>query len=116
MIRLARVYDDPAADDGVRVLADRLWPRGLHRDDPRVGRWDQQVAPSTELRRWYGHQPDRFAEFARRYQAELADPDRAGALDELRVLAAPGPLTLATATKHLEDSHLGVLKKVLEER
>ena len=78
-----------------------------------MGRWDKQVAPSTELRQWYGHQPDRFAEFASRYQAELAG--QAGALDELRALADPGPLTLVTATKHLEDSHLGVLKQVLEE-
>lgn len=78
-----------------------------------MGRWDKQVAPSTELRQWYGHQPDRFAEFASRYQAELAE--QAGALDELRALADSGPLTLVTATKHLEDSHLGVLKKVLEE-
>ena len=115
-MRLARVYDDPAPGEGVRVLVDRLWPRGLRKDDPRVGRWLKQVAPSTQLRHWYGHDPDRHAEFARRYRAELADAAVAPALDELRALAAAGPLTLVTATKELALSHLGVLEKVLEER
>lgn len=114
MIRLARVYDDPTPDDGTRVLVDRLWPRGMRRDDPRVGRWDKDVAPSTELRRWYGHQSDRHAEFVRRYRAELADPDLAAALDGLRALATAGPLTLTTATTTIEDSELPVLKDVLE--
>jgi len=113
-MRTARVYDDPDPDDGTRVLVDRLWPRGIHKQDPRVGRWCKQVAPSTELRRWYGHDPDRYAEFARRYRAELADPAVQPALDELRALAAGGPLTLVTATKQIEQSHLGVLEAVIE--
>ena len=115
-MRTARVYDELQPADGTRVLVDRLWPRGLHRDDPRVGRWCKQVAPSTELRRWYGHDPQRSAEFARRYRAELATPETALALDELRALAARGPVTLVTATKHLEQSHLGVLNDVVEQR
>lgn len=113
-MRIARVYDDPDLDDGTRVLVDRLWPRGLHTQDPRVGRWCKQVAPSTELRRWYDHDPDRYSEFARRYRAELADPAVRPALDELRALAAEGQLTLVTATKQIELSHLGVLEAVLE--
>ncbi|MGI9125002.1 MAG: DUF488 domain-containing protein [Mycobacterium sp.] len=115
-MRTARVYDDPAPGEGVRVLVDRLWPRGVRKDDPRVGRWCKQVAPSNELRQWYGHDPERYAEFARRYRAELEAPHAAPALDELRALAHNGPLTLVTATKHLEQSHLDVLEKVLEER
>jgi uncharacterized protein YeaO (DUF488 family) len=112
-MRLARVYDDPDPADGIRVLVDRLWPRGLRKQDPRVGRWCKQVAPSTELRRWYDHDLDRYAEFAHRYRAELADPELAPALDELRTLAATGPLTLVTATKQIEQSHLSVLNEVL---
>jgi uncharacterized protein YeaO (DUF488 family) len=113
-MRMARVYDDPDPTDGIRVLVDRLWPRGLRKQDPRVGRWCKQVAPSTELRRWYDHDPDRYAEFARRYRGELSDPAARPALDELRALAASGPLTLVTATKQIEQSHLGVLNEVLE--
>jgi uncharacterized protein YeaO (DUF488 family) len=63
-IRLARVYDDPNPDDGRRILVDRLWPRGFRKDDPRVGTWFKDVAPSKELREWYNHQPERFDEFA----------------------------------------------------
>ena len=113
-LRIARVYDEAGPDDGTRVLVDRLWPRGLHTDDPRVGRWCKEVAPSTELRRWYGHDPQRHAEFVRRYRAELAR--MTAALDDLRALAAGGQVTLVTATRHLEESHLPVLQKVLEER
>ena len=68
-MKLARVYDEPVPGEGLRVLVDRLWPRGVRKDDPRVGRWCKQVAPSTELRQWYGHDPQRFAEFAQRYRA-----------------------------------------------
>ena len=115
-MRLARVYDDSHPGDGVRVLVDRLWPRGIRKDDPRVSRWCKDVAPSSALRQWYGHDPGRHTEFARRYRAELAEPEHKSGLDELRALAADGPLTLVTATRQLELSHLGVLQQVLEER
>lgn len=115
-MRLARVYDDPAPGDGARVLVDRLWPRGIRKDDPRVGRWCKQVAPSTELRRWYNHDPARYAEFARRYRAELAEPGAAPALAEVRALAASGPVTLVTATRTVDQSHLPVLQQVLDEQ
>lgn len=85
----------------------------MRRDDPRLGRWFKDVAPSDELRKWYGHQLERHAEFCRRYRQELADPAKALALDELRGLADPGPLTLTTATTHIADSELPVLKSVL---
>lgn len=115
-VQVARVYEEPAPGEGLRVLVDRLWPRGIRKDDPRVGRWCKDVAPSTALRKWYGHDPARHAEFARRYRAELDEPEYEAALDELTGLAAEGPLTLVTATKDLALSHLGVLEKVLEER
>jgi len=83
-VRLARVYEEPEPGEGHRVLVDRLWPRGLRKDDPRIGQWLPEVAPSTELRRWYGHAPERYDEFVERYTAELETPAAAAALDELR--------------------------------
>jgi len=106
----ARVYDQPAPGEGTRILVDRLWPRGVRKDDPRIGRWLPAVAPSTELRRWYGHQPDRLAEFRARYLAELdGEPAAAQALDQLRAAADAGAVLLVTGTKELGLSHLPVL-------
>lgn len=114
-MRTARVYAPVSPDDGTRILVDRLWPRGIRKDDPRVGHWCKDVAPSTELRHWYGHDPARFDEFRHRYVAELASPPQAAALDELRAEAAKGPVTLVTATKELALSHVGVLVQELEQ-
>jgi uncharacterized protein YeaO (DUF488 family) len=92
-VQVRRVYDPPEPDDGQRVLVDRLWPRGLGKERPRLDDWCKEIAPSTELRQWYGHDPDGYAEFARRYRAELDDPERAAALVHLRELAGQGRLT-----------------------
>ena len=70
-VRVRRVYDDPEPDDGTRVLVDRIWPRGLTKDKARLDQWSKQVAPSTQLRKWYSHDPERFEEFDRRYREEL---------------------------------------------
>ena len=111
------IRDEPADGDGTRVLVDRLWPRGLAKRDAAYDEWEKAVAPSTELRRWFGHDPERFAEFARRYRAELeGSPGTAEALDRLRSLAAQGPLTLLTATRDRETSHARVLADVLDGR
>ena len=111
-ITVSRVYDtDP--DDGERVLVDRLWPRGFRKGDPRVGRWLPDVAPSTELRKWYSHQSERFKEFAARYAAELETPAGIAALQELRDAVRAGPVTLVTAARDLEGSHVAVLAKLL---
>jgi uncharacterized protein YeaO (DUF488 family) len=112
-VRVRRVYDDPDADDGLRVLVDRIWPRGLAKAEAALHEWCKEVAPSTELRRWYGHDPDRFAEFMRRYQVELTEPERAAALAHLRELAADQKLTLLTATKQPEISQAQVLAQML---
>jgi uncharacterized protein YeaO (DUF488 family) len=109
-IRVARVYDDPSPDDGRRVLVDRLWPRGFRKDDPRVGTWCKDVAPSKELREWYNHQPERFDEFAARYRNELQDGE---ALEDLCKLTKSGVVTLVTATRHVEGSHAAVLATLL---
>ena len=113
-VNTVRVYDPVRSADGTRVLVDRLWPRGIRKNDPRAGRWLKNVAPSTELRVWYNHDPAKFDEFARRYRAELDQPAAAAAFDELRALAAAGPVTLVTATKELALSHLAVLANLLE--
>jgi uncharacterized protein YeaO (DUF488 family) len=110
-VRVARVYDDPGPDDGARVLVDRLWPRGLRKDLAQVDSWCRQVAPSNELRIWYGHDPARFAEFAERYRAELTAPERQAALRGLHELH--GTVTLLTATKAIDISHAAVLAEVL---
>ncbi|WAP59307.1 DUF488 domain-containing protein [Streptomyces sp. S465] len=112
-VRIRRVYDTPEPDDGTRVLVDRVWPRGLAKADAHLDEWTKDAAPSTELRRWYGHDPDRFPEFTRRYHAELADPDRRAAVDHLRTLAAAGPLTLLTAVKDLDHGHVQVLAEAI---
>jgi len=110
-IRVARVYDEAGPDDGQRVLVDRMWPRGVRKDDPRVGTWCKDVAPSKELREWYHHDLERFGEFAARYREELED---SAALDELRKLAKRGVVTLVTATREVDGSHAAVLAKLLK--
>jgi uncharacterized protein YeaO (DUF488 family) len=112
-IRVARVYEDPGPDDGERVLVDRLWPRGFRKGDPRVGRWIPKVAPSTELRKWYSHEPARFDEFTARYAAELETEEGAAALTELRDVLRGGPVTLVTAARDLDISHVAVLARLL---
>ena len=112
-VRARRVYEQAAQADGNRVLVDRLWPRGLSKDKAHLDEWLKAVAPSDELRRWYGHQPGKFAEFKRRYEAELKDPERADALRHLREEARSGPVTLLTASKDLEHSEAAVLAQLL---
>lgn len=107
-VEVARVYDPPASA-GARVLVDRVWPRGLSKDRARLDEWCKDVAPSTELRRWYGHDPNRFREFSRRYRAELGKRELRAALDHLRQLARQRGLVLLTATKAVEISQAAVL-------
>lgn len=113
MVAVKRIYEPASRGDGHRVLVDRVWPRGVRRQDAAVDLWLKEVAPSTALRRWYGHDPARFTEFADRYRAELADPDRAQALARLRELAGGGPLTLLTATRDPALSQAAVLADLL---
>jgi uncharacterized protein YeaO (DUF488 family) len=106
-IRIKRAYEPPDKDDGVRVLVDRLWPRGLRKERAAVTLWLKEVAPSTELRKWFGHDPARWTEFNRRYRAELAHNDEAVA--RLAELAVRGPLTLLYAAHDTEHNHALVL-------
>jgi uncharacterized protein YeaO (DUF488 family) len=110
-IRRKRAYEPPSPDDGRRILVDRLWPRGLRRADAAIDRWLKEIAPSTELRRWFGHDPDRWEEFRRRYRAELSA--HSDLLAELRSLARRGPLTLVYSARDEDHNDAVVLHEVL---
>ncbi len=112
-VRVRRAYDARVRGDGNRVLVDRIWPRGLSKEKADLDNWCKAVAPSTTLRKWYGHDPERFDEFGRRYRAELEEPERAEALQHLRNLAKQRNLTLLTATKHADISEAVVLVELL---
>ena len=109
-VRLGRVYDDEDNHPSYRVLVDRLWPRGIRKADTPFEEWLKEVAPSTELRRWYGHDVSRFREFARRYRAELRVPPASIAVDHLIDLARSQAVTLLTATRDVEHSAARVLE------
>lgn len=116
-VQIKRIYDEPDRSDGIRVLVDRIWPRGMSKARAHLDDWCKQIAPSTELRKWYGHDPARFDEFTRRYRAELSDADRAAALTNLRQLARQGKmLTLLTATKEFQISEAAVLADLIKAR
>ena len=110
-IALKRAYDPPDEADGVRVLVDRLWPRGLTKKSAAIDQWAKEVTPSTELRQWYGHDPERWNEFRRRYAAQLKH--KTGELDALRELARSGPITLVYGARDTAHSHAIVLRDVL---
>jgi uncharacterized protein YeaO (DUF488 family) len=113
--RVARVYDPPTPDDGARVLVDRLWPRGLSKERAALDLWCKEIAPSNELRTWYGHDPARFEEFAGRYRSELESPAQSAAFENLQARCRREIVTLLTATKALELSHAVVLEAALSE-
>ncbi|MFJ4845488.1 MULTISPECIES: DUF488 domain-containing protein [unclassified Streptomyces] len=108
-----RIYEETSPRDGKRVLVDRLWPRGMSKERARLDEWLRDVAPSADLRTWYHHDPERFAEFRDRYIGELEDADHRPAVRHLRDLAAHGRVTLLTATKDLDRSEAAVLAQWL---
>ena len=110
-VRLKRAYEAPAASDGARVLVDRMWPRGVRREDAALRLWVRDVAPSDALRRWFGHDPSRWDEFRRRYRSELAA--RREAVATLRSLARRDTLTLVYAARDREHNEAVVLRDVI---
>jgi len=112
-VKVGRAYDPRTRGDGTRVLVDRIWPRGLGKEKADLDEWCKEVAPSTTLRKWYGHDPERFEEFGRRYRSELEVPERAEALSHLRDLAKRRALTLLTASKRADISEAVVLVDLL---
>lgn len=114
-VRVVRVYEEPRRTGSEhRVLVDRLWPRGVRKDGVDLDEWVKDVAPSTDLRRWYSHVPERFDEFARRYRAELRQEPAASALHALQGRARHQRLVLLTATRDLDRSGAEVLRRALE--
>lgn len=110
-VGIKRVYQKPGAADGIRILVDRLWPRGVLKAELAVDLWPRDLAPTTELRKWYGHEPHRFAEFRRRYRRELVP--HAERLAALRDMIAGRAATLVTATREIAHSHATVLREML---
>ncbi|WP_353248145.1 DUF488 family protein [Salinisphaera sp. T31B1] len=114
-IKIKRIYDPLIADDGYRVLVDRIWPRGIAKQDAALDEWARVLAPSTRLRRWFGHDRQRWTGFRRAYLEELADCDPAPA-DALRARARDGQVTLLFAARDTEYNHAVVLARYLEQR
>jgi uncharacterized protein YeaO (DUF488 family) len=114
-VKLQRVYD-PSPTVGARVLVDRVWPRGLKKDALELDLWLREVGPSNELRRWFGHRVDRWAEFQRRYRAELEREPQRGLVEQLVTLARRGPVTLLYGARDEEHNQAAVLRSVIEER
>ena len=110
-VRLKRAYEKPSADDGVRVLVDRLWPRGVRKAEAAIDHWLKELAPSTDLRKWFAHDQARWPEFRERFQHELRE--RGDQLDRLRALASKGPVTLVYAARDELHNDAIVLRDVL---
>lgn len=115
-VDVRRVYDDATGRDGYRVLVDRLWPRGVAKTALRFDTWSKDIAPSSELRRWFGHDPSRFDEFSRRYRAELRQQPAAQAVSDVLEAARGSTLVLLTATRDVEHSGAQVLARHLRAR
>ena len=111
-IQIKRVYEKPAKDDGMRILVDRLWPRGLSKEKADVDLWLKEIAPSTELRKWFGHVPDRWKEFQKRYHHELEN--NIESVSKLKDLIKKGAVTLVYGAKDKEHNEALVLKEWLD--
>jgi uncharacterized protein YeaO (DUF488 family) len=112
-VRLKRVYEHVSADDGRRVLVDRVWPRGLSKHEARVDEWLPELGPSTQLRKWFGHDPERWSEFRTRYQMELKAPEQRRRLDYLRELAGGQMVTILYGAKDQEHNQAVVIAEQL---
>lgn len=114
-IAIKRAYDEPEPKDGARILVDQLWPRGLSKEQAHIDIWLKELAPSNELRKWFGHEPEKFAEFRRRYEAELHSAEAQTALKQLEDRAKQGPVTLVFAAHDVEHNNAVVLRDQLQQ-
>lgn len=112
-IKIKRVYDPVSEADGIRILVDRLWPRGFSKERAHINLWHKEIAPSTDLRKWFAHKPERFTEFAELYRKELQN--KVDILREIKVLSLKEQVTLVYSAKDTEMNQAVVLKQVLEE-
>ena len=115
-IRLQRAYDEPRPDDGHRVLVDRVWPRGRTKAQLRLDAWERDLGPSTDLRKWFGHDPARWIAFQTRYRAELADPARARVLDALAATARNRRVTIVYGARDREHNQAQVIADEIARR
>ncbi|HXX81678.1 MAG TPA: DUF488 domain-containing protein [Thermodesulfovibrionales bacterium] len=114
MIKLKRIYDPFSREDGKRVLVDRLWPRGIKKEDAHIDEWLRDIAPSDTLRKWFSHDPSRWEEFKKRYNAELKDKRKL--LEELLADSRKGTVTLLFGAKDIERNNAVVIKEALEKK
>lgn len=110
-MKIKRIYETPESEDGYRMLIDRIWPRGVSKEEADLDEWNKDIAPSTELRKWFGHKPDLFEEFSKRYKAELHD--KSEELKRIKAIAKKQKLTLLYGAKDEKVNHAVVLEKVL---
>jgi uncharacterized protein YeaO (DUF488 family) len=115
-VNIRRAYDPPGARDGVRILVDGLWPRGVKKADLKISAWEKSIAPSKALRTWYGHDPVKWPEFRKRYRKELEESPRREVLDRLVRLAAQGNLTLVFGARDAEHSNAAVIAEAIKAR
>lgn len=113
-VSVKRAYEKPAPGDGFRVLVDRLWPRGLTKEKLKIDEWMKEIAPSPELRQWYGHEVEKWAEFRKRYQSELAKSPARELLEELAVRAGRGKVTLVIGARDIEHANGAVIAEIIE--
>ncbi len=113
MLKIKRAYEKKEAGDGKRILIDRLWPRGLGKDEAGIDVWRKELAPSTALRKWFGHDPEKWEEFRKRYRAELATPETKRLLEEIAREAEHHAVTLIYSAKDTEHSDVRVLEEML---
>jgi uncharacterized protein YeaO (DUF488 family) len=115
-VTIMRAYEKPDARDGIRILVDGLWPRGVSKADLELTAWEKSIAPSKALRTWYGHDPTKWPEFRKRYRAELAESLRREVLDRLVDWAKQGTLTLVFGARDAEHSNAAVIAEVIQEK
>jgi len=111
MVKIKRVYDKVSPDDGKRILVDRLWPRGIKKEDATIDEWLKDIAPSTDLRKWYSHDPAKWGEFKKRYEIELKD--KTGIVDRLRTESRKRTITLLFSAKATELNNAAALKEFI---
>ena len=115
-VHIRRIYEPPTLKDGYRVLIDRVWPRGVTKQEARLDEWARNLAASTDLRRWFGHDPAKWDEFRRRYHAELLAPDRSAALEALAQRARQGTITIVYGARDEQHNNAVALAEVLQTR
>lgn len=115
-VKMKRIYEDQAESDGVRVLVDRVWPRGMSKEGAKLDHWIKEVGPTSDLRKWFSHDPDKFEEFKRKYKDELEDGDQQEALKELKSITKKHNknVTLLFASKEEKYNQVSVLKEILD--